>query len=47
MFNWIYEHVINTVYFPWAIVAFLVLVLFVSLFIDYKDDEESNKQQQK
>jgi hypothetical protein len=41
MFNWIYVHVINNVIFPFFIVGFLLLVLFVYLFKGFKSERES------
>jgi hypothetical protein len=44
MFNWIYEHVVNTIYFVFGVPAFLFLVLLVFLFIIIKTEHETEKQ---
>jgi hypothetical protein len=43
MLNWIYHHVINTVFFPFIIVGFLLLAGCVLLIKDIKSENGADK----
>lgn len=44
MWGWIYENIINTIYFIVSIVGFLILVWFVLFYYCFKTDTNDNNE---